>query len=306
MNDLKKQANMKKTLSILALTIFTLPLFFTIAHASEFRLHTIFSDHMILQQNTNNAIWGTATPASDITVEASWGEKAKVKTNAQGKWQVLLKTPGHGTGYTINISGPKTIELNDVAIGEVWLCAGQSNMGWAMGQSFGAEEEAKVANFPNLRIYKSAREHWHEPLPFARDRLATWKTCTPESAAATSAVSYYFGKTLHQHLDIPVGIIVQAFAGTPIEGWMPWDIQNKDPRALEHKRLLDEGAERLRTRSDVTPQKSLDAYAKELAAYNTQIDKGETMKNNVKALSPPIITRPPSLGHQYPHIFLMP
>ena len=80
------------------------------------------------------------------------------------------------------------------------------------------------------RIFVSQREHWHEPLKESRDRLASWSPCNPTSAAATSAVSYYFGRTLQRALDIPVGIIVQAYAGTPIEGWMPKEIQADDPR----------------------------------------------------------------------------
>ena len=110
-----------------------------------------------------------------------------------------------------------------------------------MGNSFEAEKEADV-NLPDLRIFKSAREHWHTPLEMPRDRLSQWKLCTPASAAETSAVSYYFGKRLHQELGIPVGLIQQAYAGTPIEGWMPWEIQKDDPRTQAHKSELDERA----------------------------------------------------------------
>ena len=162
---------------------------------------------------------------------ASWGASASTQADADGGWKVLLDTPAFGTGHSLKITGSKTIEIKDVAIGEVWLCAGQSNMGWSTGNSAEAEMEANV-NLPNYRIFKSAREHWHEPLKEKRDLLGQWKPCNPESAAETSVVAYNFGKKLHLALNVPVGIIQQAYAGTPIEGWMPWEVQ-QDIRAIE-------------------------------------------------------------------------
>jgi len=128
-----------------------------------------------------------------------------------------------------------------------------------------------------------------------RDRLSQWKPCTPASAAETSAVSYYFAKKLHQELGVPVGIIQQAYAGTPIEGWMPWEIQKDDPRAQAHKAELDARAATTGSR-----KQALADFEQALAEYNAKIDAGETMKNSVKPLSPPIITKPADLGHQYP------
>ena len=192
---------------------------------ADVTMTTLFSDNMILQQETSNAVWGFADAGEKVSVKASWGAKANTEANAEGKWKVMLATPSYGTGHSLSISGNNKLEIKNVAIGEVWLCAGQSNMGWALGMSFGGEEEATSVDLPNYRIFKSAREHWHEPLDEARDKMASWKGCNTESALETSAVSYYFGKKLHQELGIPVGIIVQAFAGTPIEGWMPKEIQ---------------------------------------------------------------------------------
>ncbi len=269
---------------------------------AEVSVPALFGEHMVLQQQTHNAVWGFAEPGENLTVTASWGAVARAEADQAGKWQVLLETPGPGTGHALTIQGKNTLRIEDVAIGEVWLCAGQSNMGWSMGNSFEAEKESGV-RLPNFRIFKSQREHWHEPLDLSRDRLKQWKPCNPASAAETSAVSYYFGKKLHQELGVPVGIIQQAFAGTPIEGWMPWDIQRDDPRAIAHKEALDENAERQLKRGD-TVARARSRFAKELAEYDARIDAGETMKNKFKALSPPIITRPASLGHQYPaHIF---
>ena len=262
----------------------------------------IFGDNMVLQQQANNAVWGWAKPGETVTVTASWGATASAKADPGGQWTLFLKTPDPATGHSLTVTGNDTISIENVAIGEVWLCAGQSNLGWSMGNSFEAEKEADV-DLPNFRIFKSQREHWHEPLRESRDRLQRWKPCNPKSAAETSAVSYYFGKTLHQKLDVPVGILVQAYAGTPIEGWMPWDIQQDDARTIEHKKSLDENAQR-RIRNGETLARALATFEKELVAYNAKIDAGETMKNRFRPLQPPFITKPASLGHQYPaHIF---
>ena len=90
--------------------------------------------------------------------------------NEHGDWKVLLPTPKHGTGFSLTIRGDNKIQIKNVAIGEVWLCAGQSNMGWALRMTFGGEEEAASADAPGFRIFRSSREHWHEPLKQSRDR----------------------------------------------------------------------------------------------------------------------------------------
>jgi sialate O-acetylesterase len=268
--------------------------------SAEVRLPSLFGDHMILQQQSSNAIWGWASPGESITVEASWGGTSTTAADDQGRWRLFLETPQHGTGHSLTVRGTDDeIRIGDVAIGEVWLCAGQSNMGWSMGNSFEAGGEADV-DLPDLRLFKSAREHWHEPLEENRDRLARWEPCTPESAAETSAVSYYFGKTLHEQLGVPVGIIQRAFAGTPIEGWMPWELQADDPEAVAHKQAMDENAERQKQKQGQTEARALAEFETELKQYNGLIDAGQAMKNKFKPLMPPIITQPANLGHQYP------
>jgi sialate O-acetylesterase len=269
---------------------------------ADVRLPNLFGNNLVLQQQSSNAIWGWADSGETVKVSASWGATASARADENGRWKLFLDTPAHGTGHSLTVVGQNIIEITNVAVGEVWLCAGQSNMGWSMGNSFEADKEADV-NLPDFRIFKSQREHWHEPLEESRDRLQQWKSCNPKSAAETSAVSYWFGKTLHQKLDVPVGIIVQAYAGTPIEGWMPWEIQKGDARTIEHKKSLDVNAQRRIARGD-TVEKALATFENELVAYNAKIDAGETMKNAFRPLQPPFITKPASLGHQYPaHIF---
>ena len=263
------------------------------------RLPSLFGDHMILQQNMKNTIWGWADPKEQITVTASWGASASAQANADGGWKVLLDTPAFGTGHSMKITGSKTIEIKDVAIGEVWLCAGQSNMGWSTGNSAEAELEANV-NLPNYRIFKSGREHWHEPLKEKRDLMGQWKTCNPESAAETSVVAYNFGKKLHLALNVPVGIIQEAYAGTPIEGWMPWEVQQDIAQSKEQKADMDKSAKRQLDGKGESREKSLAAFNQEMTDYNKQVAAGETMKSKNRELKPPYIKKPADLGNQYP------
>jgi len=226
-------------------TLTTPYLLFCACHtaSADVRLTHLFGDHMILQQQTSNAIWGFASPGEKATVTASWGAEASAVADKAGDWKVFLKTPAFGTGHSLTVSGKNTIQISDAAIGEVWLCAGQSNMGWSTGNSTEAELEANV-NLPNYRIFKSAREHWHEPLKEKRALLGQWKPCNPESAAETSAVAYHFGKQLQLALNVPVGIIRQAYAGTPIEGWMP-----SHPVNLGHRPTSKDSADRINPQS---------------------------------------------------------
>ena len=109
---------------------------------AEVHLPRFFSDNMILQQNQMNSIWGWAQPNEEIVVQASWGDSASALTNSDGQWYVFLKTPTHGTGHSIKINGTNVISIRNVAVGEVWLCIGQSNMGWSTGNSFESGGEA--------------------------------------------------------------------------------------------------------------------------------------------------------------------
>jgi sialate O-acetylesterase len=268
--------------------------------SAKIELHSLFGDNMILQRDASNSLWGWVQPGATVEVKASWGSTAKTKADENGKWIVLLNTPNPGTGHHLTISsGRDIVKIKNVAVGEVWLCAGQSNMGFALGMMFTGEEDVPRANHPNYRIYKSAREHWHEPRERSRDRLAKWNACTPESAAEASAVSYYFGQKLHLELGIPVGIIIQAYAGTPIEGWMPKETQMDDPRTMAFAGDMDERSNR-GGNGQTQRKAALATYEKELADYNARVDAGDIMKNKVRKIGPPFILRPPNMGHQYP------
>lgn len=179
---------------------------------AEVSLPKIFGDNMMLQQQMEASIWGWAESGEKIVVSGSWGKKASTVAGEDGNWKVFLETPAYGGPYTVTVSGNNQLSFSNVLIGEVWLCAGQSNMGWRLTATIGGQEEADSANFPGIRIFRSERAHSPEP---QTDSVGDWNVCDPESAGTCSAVTYYFAKKLHQELGIPVGVVLQPYAGTP-------------------------------------------------------------------------------------------
>lgn len=198
--------------------------------AQQLKLPTVIGSGMVLQQNENVNIWGWAKKSAKITVKVQWlDEEFKTKADADGKWMVTIPTPaGSYEEYTITVSDNKTtINLEDILIGEVWLCSGQSNMAWKVEQVLDLKEERKNASTlgANVRLYCTGRISAETPQDDVVD--AAWKKCTPETVAGFSAVGYGFGIELQEALDVPVGLIQASFGGTLLEGWVSPDaIQN--------------------------------------------------------------------------------
>ncbi|MBT6957379.1 MAG: sialate O-acetylesterase, partial [Opitutae bacterium] len=114
--------------------------------SARIELHSLFGDNMILQRDASNSLWGWGQSGATVEVKPSWGSTVKTKVDGKGKWVVLLNTPGPGTGHGLIISsGRDVVKIKNVAVGEVWLCAGQSNMGFALGMMFTGEEDAPKA-----------------------------------------------------------------------------------------------------------------------------------------------------------------
>ena len=248
--------------------------------SADVRLPAIVGDNMILQQRMGAPIWGWADPGETVTVAGSWGKQASATAGGNGKWKVFLDTPSYGGPYTLTIKGENEITINNVVIGEVWLCAGQSNMGWRLSATFEGVEDGASANYPDIRIFRSERAHHHVP---QEDVIAKWTPCTPETAATCSAVSFYFARKLHQELGIPVGVVLQPYAGTPIEGWMPKEIQMGDPRT--------------RTIVEETDAESADY---DLETAKKQLERAlESWKKGGRRREPRLRT-PGNWGHQYP------
>jgi sialate O-acetylesterase len=191
-------------------------------------LPSLIGDNMLLQQKTDARIWGKAAPGSKIGVSASWNAEGEVKTGEDGRWSVTIPTPEAGGPYTISITARDTsLTINNVLIGEVWFCSGQSNMempvsGWPPVDTvmYSAKTIAN-ASVPEIRLFNVQRKVSGEPL---EECSGSWEVCTPSSVRPFSATAYFFGKKLYDELKIPVGLIESAWGGTPAEAWMSSEV----------------------------------------------------------------------------------
>lgn len=190
---------------------------------SEVKLPAVFGDNMVLQQNTNAPIWGYASPNSTVKITVGWNRKAfTVKADNEGKWKITVQTPGAGGPYEITISDGKPVKLDNVLIGEVWVCSGQSNMEMPMRGYFnqplkGSNEAIATSSNPALRLFTVAQASSMKPLD---DFTGSWQLCEPENVSRFSATAYYFGLMLNSILKVPVGLINSSWGGTRIEPWI--------------------------------------------------------------------------------------
>jgi sialate O-acetylesterase len=170
--------------------------------AADVRLPKVFGDSMVLQQQAQAAVWGWADAGEEVTV--TLGEtKATAKAGADGKWLTKIQTPAAGGPHTLTVKGKNEIALKDVFVGEVWIASGQSNMEWPVKASTNAADEAKTANFPQIRMIKVDHAATDQP----QDDIPTqgWKVCTPENVPDFSAAGYFFARHLHNELKVPSG-----------------------------------------------------------------------------------------------------
>jgi sialate O-acetylesterase len=188
----------------------------------------IFGNHMVLQRNMPDPVWGQATAGEKITVQFA-GQSVSGTANAAGRWMVRLAAmKASAKPQSLVVRGNKTqIVFHDVLVGEVWLCSGQSNMeyplhGWFRG-GHGKQAVAK-ANYPLIRLINlpsiAASTPRHN-FPVLNRILGRWNVCTPETAQSFSAVGYFFGRDLQRKLPVPIGLIQSAWGGTRIEPWLP-------------------------------------------------------------------------------------
>lgn len=203
-------------------------------------LPNIFGDNMVLQRNSEVKIWGWANPKEEIKLVSGWNNlEYKAIANNQAQWEIHIKTPEAGGPYTITIKGYNEVVLKNILIGEVWVCAGQSNM--EMSASWGidnGEEEMKNATNPNIRFFSVPKLTATTP---QNNLLGNWTESTPETMKYFSAIGYFFAKRLREELkNVPIGLISSNWGGTPAEIWMPEEVVQNDPLLLENAKKLNE------------------------------------------------------------------
>lgn len=186
---------------------------------AEVSLPSIFGDHMVLQRDMNLPIWGWADPGEEVTVTLGNVPPATTRATPEGEWRVDLPPQRTGGPMTLTVAGGNTITLQDVLIGEVWLCSGQSNMEWPVAASFGLEQVvAEADRFPRIRHIQVPKVPAGTP---AKDFDGTWQITSRDTVSSFTAVGYFFGRYLFRELRTPIGIINSSWGGTAIEPWTP-------------------------------------------------------------------------------------
>jgi sialate O-acetylesterase len=210
-----------------------------VSASSQVRLPAIFSDHMVLQQQSEVKVWGWSEPNEKITLKTSWDTTTYHATGSvHANWEMKVKTPGAGGPYSIIIDGYNHTELKDVMIGEVWICSGQSNMEMNMNWGLPYEKELEHAENSNIRFFQVPKTTAQYP---QNDVYANWTVSNAESMRKFSSVAYFFGKKLEDSLDLPVGLIHASWGGTPAETWTPQEIIQDDSVLLAAANKLSPG-----------------------------------------------------------------
>jgi sialate O-acetylesterase len=197
---------------------------------ADIELPNIFSSGMVLQRDQDNRVWGRAAAGESIEVTLRMGpaqspgsetaelvQQRSTRAGTDGRWEVRLAPLPAGGPYTLEVQGANRLVIDDVLVGEVWICSGQSNMQWSVDRSADPDLEKLAANYPQLRMINfpqvgSQETIWSHPV--------SWKQAAPENVGAFSAVGYFFGRQLHLTLDVPIGLINNAWGGSACEAWI--------------------------------------------------------------------------------------
>ncbi len=237
---------MKKQLLLLMLACFI-----ALSGAANVRLPNILGSHMVLQQKSTVKLWGWAAPGEKISITVGWDNTTyQTQTTNDAKWITEIKTPAAGGSYSITLQGNNTIVLEDVLIGEVWVCGGQSNMEWSGTQNLQeSKDEAPNATNNKIRLFYVAKS----TSAFPQENVdGKWVVCAPEEMIKFSAIGYFFGKNLNQKMNVPIGLINSNWGGTPAETWAPEYV-------IENDKIIKKGSEQL-SASTGWPHKTALAY----------------------------------------------
>jgi sialate O-acetylesterase len=185
--------------------------------SADVTLPPVLGSGMVLQRDLPVPVWGWADAGEKVSVTFV-GQTKTTKAGADGKWMVKLgPLKANSKAASLTVTGNNKISLDNVLVGEVWICSGQSNMEWALRSSMNAKEEVAAADHPQIRLF-NVPGHTTSPLPKEKG-AGSWQVCNPKSASGFSAVGYFFGRRLQKELGVPVGLVGSNWGGTRIEPW---------------------------------------------------------------------------------------
>lgn len=214
--------------------------FATCGMQAQTRVASIFADDMVLQRDRPIVIWGWDAPGTQVSARLGTASGTST-TSDDSSWSITLPPLQAGGPHELVITGSVTVRRDNILIGEVWLCSGQSNMEFRLDRSEGGADAIAVSDDPWLRLCTIPRTLAETP---QRHGEAPWASAGPGSTARFSAVAYWFGKMLRDSLRIPIGLVHSSWGGTAAESWMPREVLERDP---SFRPIIDRWEEGLKT-----------------------------------------------------------
>ena len=249
------------------------------AHA-ELRLPAIIGDNMVLQQKQTNPIWGWDMPGTKVKVTLG-GQSKSAKADDKGKWTIKLDPlPASAQPATMKIQGTTARELKNILVGEVWVCSGQSNMGFNLGSVWDSDLDIATAKYPQIRLISVPNVGTQE---LQDDFKGQWEECSPATAGSFSAVGYHYGRVLHEMLGVPVGLIDNAWGGSACEAWVRRDVLEKDAR---FKAMIAKWKQTEATYTDAI-------FEKQMAEHKAKVDAWTAARKEAGKPVPPLPPRAP-------------
>ncbi len=271
---------------ILAISLFTLASA-TLVQA-DVTVPNIFGSKMVLQREQHNPVWGKADPGEQVTVSIGT-QKKTTKADDNGEWMVELDPLKLGDPLTMTVEGKSnTLTFDDVLVGEVWMCSGQSNMQWSVARSNFPKLEIASANYPEIRLITVPLKGTQEP----QDNFdGQWEICSPDTIPHFSAVGYFFGRNLYNTLQVPIGLIDNAWGGSSAEAWVPREVLEKYP---EYTAYIQHNDSFVNAYSD-------EVHAEKVAKYKDDVAEWEA--NGMKGRKPRYPSDPRSNQHRPGNIY---
>jgi sialate O-acetylesterase len=232
---------------------------------ADVKLPAVVGPNMVLQRDISVPIWGWADSGEDVTVTFA-GQTKATKAAADGLWMVRLDPLKAGGPHALTVAGKNTVKLENVLVGEVWLCSGQSNMGMTVARSNDAEEEIAAAKYPSIRLFSVPLLGTQEP---QYDCKGAWAECSPETVGNFTAVGYFFGREIHQEIDVPVGLINCSWGGSSCGAWIKRSVLEVDSRYQSMLKSWDDRC------AKYDPEKVQAAYQKQLEKWKAQSEKAK-------------------------------
>jgi sialate O-acetylesterase len=233
---------------------------------ADVKLSNIFTNHMVLQRDQKVPIWGTADAGEVITIEFN-GQQVRLEASSDGDWMGELEPMAMSIApLSMTIKGNNSLTLNDILIGDIYLCSGQSNMAYPLKKDLNADQEVPQSGNPQIRMLLTEWQTSDTPLTSVKRREG-WRASSPEVASKCTAVGYYFAKEIQKSTGVPVGLLTAYKGGSPVEAWIP----KEDLLSIETSREVWDKYE-----------KALEVYPEKMKVYEKQIKK---WRSDVKGLS---------------------